>query len=82
MQLSYPQYDTLVRHLEKYWKTTAGCSICSGNDWDVPRVVYELREFQGTSIVPTIPVTCKICGWIILINPLISGVELKGNPGA
>ena len=79
MQLSYTQYDALVRHLEAKWKETGGCAICRGNDWDVPRVVYELREFQGTSIVPAIPITCKTCGSVVLFNPLIAKVDL--TPG-
>jgi hypothetical protein len=48
-------------------------------------MIYELREFHGgnmviggnSSIVPLVPVTCKVCGNTVLFNPLIVGISLN-----
>lgn len=85
MKLNAAQHSQLVAHLAGKWKAPVSCSVCKSNDWDVPIEVYELREFHGgnmvigggSSLIPVSPVTCKVCGNTVLINPLIAGVDLK-----
>ena len=84
MKLSDNQYRQLLTHVKTKWQSPADCPVCRNNDWDVPTLVYELREFHGgnmvlgsSSIIPVSPITCKVCGNTVLINPLIAGVDLK-----
>lgn len=88
MKLNESQHQKLLTHVQTKWKAPATCPVCKSNDWEVPKEVYELREFHGggmvlggaSSIIPITPVTCKVCGNTVLINPLIAGIKL--NPGA
>ena len=84
MKLNPEQHKQLVGHLQKQWKTPVSCYVCRSNDWDVSAELYELREFHGgnmviggSSLIPVSPVICKVCGYTVLINPLIAGVSLK-----
>lgn len=84
MKLTDAQYKKLLGHIQGKWKAPVNCPVCHSNDWDVPTVVYELREFHGGnmvigggSLIPISPVICKTCGNTVLINPLIAGVDLK-----
>jgi hypothetical protein len=86
MNLSEQQSKTLLDHLKKTWVPPVTCPICHSNDWQVGPQVYELREFHGGSmviggsaLVPIVPVICKVCGNVILINPLIAGIDLKAG---
>jgi predicted Zn-ribbon and HTH transcriptional regulator len=86
MKLSEKQYKILTDHLAEKWKAPVACPVCKSNDWDVPKEVYELREFHGggmviggSSIIPVSPVTCKVCGNTVMINPLIAGIDLGGD---
>lgn len=84
MKLSEVQHKQLLDHLHSKWKAPAVCPVCKSNDWEVPLGVYELREFHGggmvvgggSSIIPLSPITCKVCGNTVLINPLVAGVSL------
>jgi hypothetical protein len=85
MKLTEEQHKKLLEHLQKHWKAPVACSICRSNDWDINGMIYELREFHGgnmviggnSSIVPLVPVTCKVCGNTVLFNPLIVGISLN-----
>lgn len=84
MKLSDKQHQQLLTHVQTKWQAPAICYVCKSNDWEVPIEVYELREFHGgsmvigaSSIIPVSPITCKVCGNTVLINPLIAGVDLK-----
>jgi hypothetical protein len=84
MKLSDQQSKTLLDHLKKTWAPPGICPTCRSDDWQVGPQVYELREFHGgnmvigdSALVPIFPVICKVCGNVILINPLIAGIDLK-----
>lgn len=86
MKLTEQQHNQLLNHLKLKWKAPADCPVCKNNDWEVPVDVYELREFHGGSmvigastIIPISPITCKVCGNTVLINPLVAGIDLKGG---
>ena len=86
MKLSKEQHKKLSDHLAKKWKAPVACSVCGENNWNVTDQIYELREFHGGSMViggsaliPLSPVTCNNCGNTVLINPLIAGIDLKGE---
>ena len=87
MKLDEKQRDKLVKFLQEKWKPPASCTVCRSNTWDVSKEIYELREFQGGGlvvgpgpIVPVVPVTCTTCGNTVLLNALVAGIELKGEP--
>lgn len=51
------------------------CPVCrSKNPWVYPETVVELREFAygsfGQQMVPVVPVTCQICGYMLLFNAI------------
>ncbi len=85
MKLSEAQHKQLLEHLQEKWKAPAACHVCKSNDWEVPVEIYEMREFHGgsmvlggnSSIIPTCPITCKVCGNTVFINPLVAGIKLK-----
>jgi hypothetical protein len=86
MKLSEPQSKALLDHLKKHWVPPSTCPICRSNDWEVGPQVYELREFHGgnmviggSALVPIVPVICKVCGNVILINPLVAGIALNAG---
>ncbi len=85
MKLTDAQHKKLLEHLQGKWQAPVTCPVCRNNNWQVPPQVYELREFYGGpltaapgTIVPIVPVTCGVCGNVVLINPLIAGIEVKG----
>jgi len=84
MRLSDQDSKSLLDHIKKTWAPPAICPTCRSDDWQVGRQVYELREFHSGSmvmgdsaVVPIFPVICKICGNVILINPLVAGIDPK-----
>lgn len=84
MKLTQKQHEKLVEHVKTKWAAPASCSVCKANDWIVGEVVFEAREFYGGnlvigsgSIMPMCPITCKTCGHMVLINPLVAGLDLK-----
>lgn len=87
MKLNEQQHKQLLTHIQSKWKAPAVCAVCQSNDWEVPNGIYELREYHGggmviggsSTIIPISPITCKVCGNTVLINPLVAGVDLKGG---
>lgn len=83
MKLSNEQYQKFISHLQNKWKQPI-CQVCQNNEWNVAQEVYEIREFHGGSmvlggglIVPIVPVTCKVCGNTVNLNPMVAGIIPK-----
>jgi hypothetical protein len=88
MKLSDSQLNTFFAFLEEHWEEPRVCPICHGEGWDAIDVVFELRgyEISGSSaptIMPVLPVTCKVCGNTVLFNlitaAVLSETELEGE---
>jgi hypothetical protein len=58
------------------------CNICSSDEWSASDTIFEVREFQGGSLIiggnqsiyPVIPISCNKCGNTVFINALRIGV--------
>lgn len=79
--------EQLATWLEKNWKGNKTCAICKQNSWIIGNQVFELREFRGggliiggkSSVFPVIPITCSICGYVLLFNVVVSGMIESEN---
>ena len=64
--------------LNRHWKGSKMCPICSTNNWHLGELVVELQPFQqmmpGGSVVPLVPLTCLTCGHTLLFNALLAGL--------
>ncbi|MCM6761407.1 zinc ribbon domain-containing protein [Rathayibacter sp. ZW T2_19] len=71
--------EAALAWMSENWTQSKNCPICGTNDWEVGPVV-EMREFQdggmflGAPLVPVFTVQCTKCGYVMLINALVSGV--------
>lgn len=85
MKLTKDQREKIDSFIKNKWALPPTCPICHKNSWNISPEVFELRSFQGGSMViggksgimPLIPVTCNECGNTILFNALIAGLDLK-----
>lgn len=64
--------------LDTNWPGPKACPICKNNSWHIPKTVFELRTFHRGEIItpsaaiPLAPVTCKVCGFVLLFNAMIA----------
>jgi len=85
MKLPKDQKKKLMEYVQDSWKPPIQCPLCKGNEWVPSEEIYEIREFHGGGLVlggggkisPIFPITCRICGNTVLINPLVAGIDLK-----
>lgn len=77
--------EKVLNHLREKWGSKE-CAQCGANNWSVTDKVFELREFQGGSlivgnspIIPVVPVCCTNCGNTILVNAMVSGALENTN---
>ena len=81
MKLSEEQKKKLISKLNSFG-VPSQCPICKSGTWTVSDTIFELREFQGGSLViggnqgiyPVIPLTCSNCGNTYFLNPLMLGI--------
>ena len=81
MKLNEEQRSKLVEKLNSMGSPTI-CPLCNSGEWNVSDTIFELREFQGGSLVvggdhsiyPVIPLTCNECGNTYFLNPLKLGI--------
>lgn len=58
------------------------CPLCNARAWNVPDVLYELREYNSGGLVvggdmgimPVVPLVCNNCGNTVLINAVKIGL--------
>jgi len=81
MILDEKQKKHLLEHINKVWKDPVVCSICKGTKWDLADKIFELREFNGgslvigkNSIIPVIPIICRKCGKTHFISAINTGL--------
>jgi len=66
--------------LETHWTGSHKCPICQSSKWALMNKVWELREYQGGSLViggqpilPVVAMMCNVCGHTILFNAIAVG---------
>jgi len=82
MKLSESQREQVQSKLQELVGKAPKCSVCDLSQWVVSDTVFELREFQGGSlmlggdaiILPVISMTCSNCGNTIFFNAITLGV--------
>lgn len=78
--------DKLIKHLTGKWQGR-NCPMCNQGNWNVSDKIFELREYNGGSmviggnspIVPIIPVTCDNCGNVLMVNAIVAQVLEQGG---
>jgi hypothetical protein len=81
MRINKEDMALMLSKIKELWTTGNQCQICEHRDWSVSDRVFELREFHGgdlkiggSSVFPTVPVTCNNCGNVVFLNALILGL--------
>jgi len=85
MKLSKEQGEKLLIKLTEIGKSQ--CSICGSSTLSISDTIFELREFQGGSIIigkeqniyPVIAINCPRCGNTFFLNAIIAGVIENKN---
>ena len=78
--------DKAAKWINEQWKGSKRCPICESNDWIISDKAFELREYSGGNIVaggalyPLVCLTCKVCGYSMFFNAIISNLVTKTNP--
>lgn len=88
MKLTEDQRKKLVEFLNEK-RASPNCPMCDSKSWGVSDTIFELREFQGGSLMvggnqnifPVIPISCNECGHTIFINAIRAGVLNPQNHG-
>ena len=90
MKLSETQKKLLSERLKERGVGASSCHVCGRGPWVVSDAIFELREFQGGSLViggdarilPVVPMTCQYCGTTTFLNALHWGIltELDQKP--
>ncbi|HCE4792025.1 TPA: hypothetical protein NKQ44_004442 [Vibrio parahaemolyticus] len=72
--------DKLFEHLNSKWGDTP-CPMCKGDKgWGVLDKIVEFPEYTiskssgQSTVLPVIPVTCKNCGYTVVINAITIGL--------
>jgi Predicted nucleic-acid-binding protein containing a Zn-ribbon domain len=82
MKLSQEQAVSIIERLNSTATHRQPCPICGNNNWKLNDKIWEIREFQGgsliiggdTSLMPLISVSCTNCGFTHFINAIRLGV--------
>jgi hypothetical protein len=81
MELTSEELKRVIEHLQKW--ATAECAICRHDDWAVSSAVFVLPEYRSPkvpvysgagTVFPVIPLTCKICGYVLFVSAIAAGV--------
>jgi hypothetical protein len=81
MKLTEEQKNEFLR---KY-HTIAMCPVCHGKSFVMTDDIYQLTEFNGTTmnfgsgvgLFPVVAIICNTCGHTSLVNPIIAGMLKK-----
>jgi hypothetical protein len=84
MKLSPEQHAKLQAFINSKWRH-GSCQVCGQNSWGLNDIVFELRAFQGGSLIiggqspiyPVCTIACNNCGNTIFINALVAGLDLS-----
>ena len=81
MHINKKQQDRVLEHLNKALKKPPRCPVCEDANWGITDEVFEMRGFHegekrtsGDPITPTVILTCKNCGNILLFNASLVGI--------
>ncbi len=82
MRLDESQQRRLVQKLNELFMPPQECCVCKNTSWSVSDVIWELREFQGGSLViggdtkllPVVAMSCNKCGYTVFLNAMLLGV--------
>jgi hypothetical protein len=82
MLLDPAQVKQVIDYLNHYKIPT--CAICEHDDWEVSAAIFELPEHRppvaprfggfAAQVFPVIPLTCKICGNVLLLSAIATRV--------
>lgn len=88
MRLSEDQARTIIQRLDSTAANRQPCPVCGNTQWTLNDKVFEIREFQGgslvlggnTSILPVVAVSCTSCGYTHFLNAIRLGVVEAQQP--
>ena len=81
--------EKVSQWLQEHWIGHHKCEVCGNNNWVLLDNVWELRKFQGGSLVlggpdspimPVIALMCNVCGYLKFFNAIATRAVKK--PGA
>ena len=65
-------FDKMSAYLKKKWGTSRKCPMCEDTHWVVSNIICETRQIYPESaeylFLPVVPVTCRNCGFVVLVN--------------
>ncbi len=78
MQITEEQKNHVLMKLNQFWQGKKACPICNTEKWNVSNKLFEVRELsvrreENTDICPVVPITCDMCGNMILFNAIHLG---------
>lgn len=81
MRLTSEQANAVIARLNSTAANRQPCPICGGTHWNLNDKIFEVREFQGgslvlggdTSVLPVIAMSCQNCGYTHFINAIKIG---------
>ncbi|GHU33065.1 hypothetical protein AGMMS50256_24300 [Betaproteobacteria bacterium] len=79
--------NDFIKQLTVNWSSRP-CPMCGKGPWNVQDSTFQLTEFNegnlvlGGPVIPVIPITCGNCGYVALVNAIVSGVHKPGKPPA
>ena len=80
MKLSSHHMEMISKKLE-WFSQPAQCAVCQSTEWNVSDTIIDLTEIQGITTYrksgntyPAIPIICRTCGNILLLNAIILGI--------
>ena len=87
MHLDKEQQDRILNHLNKALKKSLKCPVCENVNWGITNELFELHglhkddiTMDSVPIAPTIILTCKNCGNILLFDAnLVGAIDSPKN---
>lgn len=82
MRITQEQANLIIERLNSTSAQRQSCPICGNRNWTLNDKIWEIREFQGgslviggdTSLIPMISVSCSACGFTHFLNAIRLGV--------
>ena len=78
-KLSESEQKLAQEWVKKHWKNWA-CPFSGDTDWDLGQYIAEARAFSGGGlnvggpVYPYLVLTCKSCGYTVLLNAMKVGI--------
>ncbi len=73
--------DKFEHWLNRRWKSSVKCPVCTGYDWNYGDRLFELRKIHDEKtiqreidIYPLVTVTCNLCGYTRFFNAIVVGL--------